>query len=140
MPGFWRVTAIYGLALILIDALLLIASDITFRSGAGAFYSACLFASLLVPALVAGISFGRFIGRAAAPSVSWRFAAWFATIQGGLMALLLWLAMQDLLAEESDGIVILGVVLFVYTAVALLISRYFFGHGARQAVRTRAPH
>jgi hypothetical protein len=137
MPGFWRVTVVYGLGVILMDALGLVASGITFRSGAAVFYSGCLIIMLLVPALMAGMSFGRHAGRGPVPPEAWRFALWFATIQGVMLGLLLVLAMQDFLAEESDGIIVLGVVLFVYVAFALLISRYFFGVGARQSVRTR---
>jgi hypothetical protein len=114
-------------------------SDITFRFGASVFYLGCLIISVLVPALVAGMNFGRHLGRGSFPSEAWRYAAWFASIQGGLLALLLWLAMQDFLAEESDGVVILAVVLFVYSAFALFISRYFFGFGARQGARMRGP-
>ncbi|MGB3317074.1 MAG: ABZJ_00895 family protein [Albidovulum sp.] len=137
MPGFWRVTVVYALGLILTEALVLLVSGIAFRSGAALFYAGCLVISLLIPALVAGMSFGRHTGRAAAPPEAWRFALWFASIQGVLFAQLLWLAMQEFLAEESDGVVIFAVVLFVYSAIALFISRFFFGFGARQGARMR---
>ncbi|WP_284164239.1 ABZJ_00895 family protein [Frigidibacter sp. SD6-1] len=139
MPQFWRVTAVYGLGLVLTEALVLVASDIPLLSGFVLFYAACLLLSLAGPALLAGMSFGRHAGRAAVSLEAWRFALWFATIQAALVGLLLWLAMQELMAEESDGAAIMGVVLFGYVAVAIPLSRYSFGLGARQAARARMP-
>ncbi|MCB2137249.1 MAG: ABZJ_00895 family protein [Rhodobacteraceae bacterium] len=139
MPGFWRVTLVYGLALVLMEALLLAAGSVTPHSGAAAFFSGCLVTALLVPAFVAGFWFERLAGRGATSPEAWRYAAWFAAIQGVLMALLLWLAMQDLLAEDSDGAAIFGSVLVAYVTVALLISRFFFGFGTRQGRRTHIP-
>ncbi|PQV58319.1 hypothetical protein LX70_00130 [Defluviimonas denitrificans] len=137
MPGFWRVTSVYGLAAILSEALLLLASGITFRSGTGVFYAICLILSLLCPALVAGLGFGRHSGRAPVSSEAWRFGGWFAALQGALTGLLVLFIAQDFLAEEPDGAVILAVIVVVYTLAALLISRYAFPFGARQAVRAR---
>ncbi len=137
MPGLLRVTVVYGLVWISTEALLIFLSSIMFRSGTLAFYLTCLLVSLLVPALAAGISFGRHTGRDPAMPEAWRFAGWFAALQGTLLALLLWLSMQDFLAEEPDGVAVMGVVLFVFVAFALPISRYFFGFGARQTVRRR---
>ena len=139
MPGFWRVTAIYGLGMGLTDAVMLLLSDLSFRSGAAVFYTLCLVAALALPALVAGMGFARHLRRAPGAPEAWRFALWFAALQGGLMAFLLWLAMQELLAEEPDGAAILGVILVGYSAVALLLSRFFFALGAREGMRRSVP-
>ena len=139
MPGFWRVTVVYGLGLILMAGLILVMSAFVARSGGAAYFAGGLAIALLVPALVAGFWFGRLVGRGATSPEAWRYAAWFAAIQGVLMALLLWLAMQDILAEDSDGAAIFGSVLVAYVTVALLISRFFFGFGTRQGRRTHIP-
>lgn len=140
MPGFWRVTVVYGLGLILMAGLILVMSAFVARSGGAAYFAGGLAIALLVPALVAGMSFGRHTGRKAAPSEAWRFAGWFTIIQGLLFALLLWQSMQELLARDSDGVVILAVVLSLCMAVSLPMSRCFFGLGAGQAARGRGPH
>ncbi|WP_267633949.1 ABZJ_00895 family protein [Frigidibacter sp. RF13] len=137
MPGFWRVTVVYGLGLILTGALVLVASAITLRSGAALIFSGCMILALVAPALVAGMSFGRHFGRAATPPEAWRYSGWFAAIQGLLLAALLGIAMQEFLAQESDSGVIMGVILCAYVAAALPVSRFSFGVGAGQAARTR---
>jgi hypothetical protein len=139
MPQFWRVTTVYGLSLIVMDVVAIFLGDISARFGASAMFLGFLAVSVLVPAFLAGGSFGRLMGREAARTEAWRFALWFAFIQSLLLGLLFALLMQELLIEEPDGLTIFAVLLSACAGFSLLVSRYFFGAGALRHGRLRPP-
>ncbi len=132
MPGFRRVTVIYVVGLILMEILTVIVSDHVWQAGGVAFMLGVFLASFLVPALAAGLAFGRHAGRAALPDEAWRYAGWFTVLQSAVLAGLLLFAMQDFLREESDGAVILVVIVAAVAGLCLIVSRMAFPMGARR--------